>query len=661
MSIAWVGGTTGGGRTSICVRTAVDVWLCLSAPVIASSMEPRGCGAVSQSLVTELFAACLELARAQAEDDDGAAPSLTADNAGMCTELLLADVVLPNRLEWLRSCSDLPADICSLERPAMLAALKTVGVVSLPDRQAVANAIGKAKRQREELRVNTQQQQQPHSQGSLGRGQGTAPGQVCVKLHTMASPGTARAQVAATIAATVSTDLAFTIRGSTMEPLRRALLQRGWREIAGEEARQRAAFKWTRKASVLEADPPLYTWQLVNHFRGAHHLVTKHGLSRNLRASALLDGADIGRVAPPTYHAADAAQLRLLIAHQHDRPCAWIVKSEGGRRGDGIALMTHLRDVLCRCRDEHFRVVVQEYVERPMLIRHRKFDVRLWALVTSINPLVWWTFDEYYLRFASQPYSADTVASAGHKAAHLTNYNVQRGCAEFGQAVAGNMMVRSEFRAELEAMHAARGGATPMDASPCTAAAAEMALFHAMNELMTAALRSVSDVVEHRDGTFELFGFDVLIDADLKPWLLEVNSSPGMDPSATPHTMVHDAMVDMVRLVLALNHEATPVSVLGAAREAAPPPCWRLACHDTARSASELRGRRFRKDCEAHGCTSMSAQPSAEAHNRPDLVVHKWLAEQSCVEAASLAPEAEAKPIPTAVVGAQACAHITDP
>jgi len=38
-------------------------------------------------------------------------------------------------------------------------------------------------------------------------------------------------------------------------------------------------------------------------------------------------------------------------------------------------------------------------------------------------------------------------------------------------------------------------------------------------------------MVENRKHSHELFGFDIMIDDQLNPWLLEINSSPTMEYS----------------------------------------------------------------------------------------------------------------------------------
>lgn len=35
-------------------------------------------------------------------------------------------------------------------------------------------------------------------------------------------------------------------------------------------------------------------------------------------------------------------------------------------------------------------------------------------------------------------------------------------------------------------------------------------------------------MLNYRDNCFEMFGFDILIDENLKPWLLEVNLAPSL-------------------------------------------------------------------------------------------------------------------------------------
>lgn len=58
------------------------------------------------------------------------------------------------------------------------------------------------------------------------------------------------------------------------------------------------------------------------------------------------------------------------------------------------------------------------------------------------------------------------------------------------------------------------------------------------------------DVIPHQPNAFEVFGYDVLIDANMKPWLIEVNSSPSMGTDSDLDNRVKHRMIsDTVQLV----------------------------------------------------------------------------------------------------------------
>ena len=61
---------------------------------------------------------------------------------------------------------------------------------------------------------------------------------------------------------------------------------------------------------------------------------------------------------------------------------------------------------------------------------------------------------------------------------------------------------------------------------------------------------------DEKGGCFELFGFDILLDTQLKPWLIEVNCAPSMGVSCPADTKVKSALInDMIDV---LQHLPSP-------------------------------------------------------------------------------------------------------
>jgi len=74
---------------------------------------------------------------------------------------------------------------------------------------------------------------------------------------------------------------------------------------------------------------------------------------------------------------------------------------------------------------------VSEYIASPLLLNGYKFDMRIYVVVTCINPLRMYIYEEGLARFATCKYDNGSGGGQKGKFMHLTNYSINKKNAAF--------------------------------------------------------------------------------------------------------------------------------------------------------------------------------------------------------------------------------------
>uniref|UniRef100_A0A452V031 Tubulin tyrosine ligase like 4 n=1 Tax=Ursus maritimus TaxID=29073 RepID=A0A452V031_URSMA len=184
-------------------------------------------------------------------------------------------------------------------------------------------------------------------------------------------------------------------------------------------------------------------------------------------------------------------------------------------------------------------LLVQRYLHRPYLISGSKFDLRVYVYVTSYDPLRIYLFSDGLVRFASCKYSP-SMKSLGNKFMHLTNYSVKY------QANADETACQGHKWALKALWNYLSQKGVNSDAIWEKIKDVVVKTIISSEPYVTSLLKMY---VRRPYSCHELFGFDIMLDENLKPWVLEVNISPSLHSNSPLDISIKGQMIrDLLNL-----------------------------------------------------------------------------------------------------------------
>ncbi|XP_024377743.1 uncharacterized protein [Physcomitrium patens] len=328
--------------------------------------------------------------------------------------------------------------------------------------------------------------------------------------------------------------------------LRIVLEKNGWEE--GQEDDKRCHLIWTDLSVGPDKLMKLNKGQKINHFHGMLAICRKKSLFCSLSTMRKLFPADY--MFFPQAFILPNQLSNLLNCFSRSKVKTFILKPDNGSQGRGVVLAQSVRDV--RQAMDGFpgsNLVAQKYITKPMLINGFKFDLRIYVLILSCDPLRLYLYREGIARFCTERYQKPGPENLSKNCMHLTNYAVNKYNPNFcfntneNETSKGHKWTLTSLFKTLSI----QGFDTTI-------------LHQKICHIVVMTILAIVPLLQHNYKTyvgddngqscFELLGMDVLIDHRCIPWLLEVNHSPSFSIDTPLDLKVKESLItDTLKLV----------------------------------------------------------------------------------------------------------------
>ncbi|XP_075368767.1 tubulin monoglutamylase TTLL4 [Mycteria americana] len=279
--------------------------------------------------------------------------------------------------------------------------------------------------------------------------------------------------------------------------------------------------------------------QKLNHFPGSFQIGRKDRLWRNLLKMQARCGKKEFNFFPQSFILPQDIKLLRKAWEEGASRQKWIVKPPASARGIGIQVI-HKWSQLPKRRP----LLVQRYLHKPYLIGGKKFDLRIYVYVTCYDPLRVYLFKDGLVRFASCKYSS-SMKSLSNKFVHLTNYSVNKKNTEYKSNSDETACQGHKWALKALWSYLNQKGVN------------SEAIWEKIKDIVIKTIIASEPYVNSLVKMYvrrpycchELFGFDIMLDENLKPWILEVNISPSLHSNSPLDVSIKGQMIrDLLNL-----------------------------------------------------------------------------------------------------------------
>ena len=219
----------------------------------------------------------------------------------------------------------------------------------------------------------------------------------------------------------------------------------------------------------------------------------------------------------------------------------WMIKPKLASLGNNISILKDFSQI--KLKD----YIITKFLDNPHLINGYKYDIRFHGLISSIKPLKLYLYNEGFVRFCSEKYNFSTY-SLDNKYEFITNIYLNKKNKEKYIYPKNSSEIEKSHLWNLETLknYYKRNN---INYNKIYSEVSDIFI----KSLLTVREKLIKTILNYKlkfSNFYHLIGFDIILDENLKPYLLEFNRRCSLrDDNVAEKNYVYNLIVDTLNII----------------------------------------------------------------------------------------------------------------